>query len=167
MRLRASLLAAVLSALVSSLCSATTTITFTRDEIVEMAGLWETDSIAISGLANSQYPAYTANWQYIFPRTGISSDGDIHINMAVDSFATGSNGNNIGESPIVSEVSNGTSAQLSHLSSMSGQEAIFRGIFRFYTEHISEKHFELHPVTELDRWDGVSFVTDTDYHSNI
>jgi len=62
-------------------------------------------------LANSQYPTYTTNWQYIFPHTSISADGDIHIDMAVDSAGSGSSGNNTGESPIISEVINATSTQ--------------------------------------------------------
>jgi hypothetical protein len=39
--------------------------------------------------------------------------------------------------------------------------------FRFYTEHTGERHFELHPVTRLQLWNGSSFVADTDYHSNV
>src|SRR4051812_3495995 len=83
---------------------ASTNITFTRAEVDQMAGLWETDTIAISALANSQYPAYTTNWQYIFPHGSISADGDIHTDMAVNSSGSGSSGNNISESPIISEV---------------------------------------------------------------
>jgi len=150
-----------------SIATATTNITFTRDEVAQMAGLWETDCISISPLANSQYPVYSTNWQYIFPHTSISADGDIHTDMAVDNSGTGSNGNNTGESPIICEVINATSAQLSHLDSLTGAAAIFHGIFRFYTEHPGERHFELHPVVELDTWNGASFVADTDYHSNI
>ncbi len=150
-----------------SVATATTNITFTRDEVAQMAGLWETDCISISPLANSQYPAYSTNWQYIFPHTSISSDGDIHTDMAVDSSGTGSTGNNTGESPIICEVTNATSAQLSHLDSLTAAAAIFRGIFRFYTEHIGERHFELHPVVELDTWNGASFVANTDYHANV
>src|SRR5256885_9694946 len=124
----------------------TTNITFTRAEITQMAGLWETNCLSITPLADSQYPAYTTNWQYIFPHASISSDGDIHTDMAVDNSGTGSNGNNTGESPIICEVINATTTQLSHLDSLTGAAAIFRGIFRFYTEHPGERHFELHPV---------------------
>lgn len=152
---------------VGPLATATTTITFTRAEVVEMAGLWETDCISVSPLANSQYPAFNSNWQYIFPHTTTSADGDIHTDMAIDGAGTGSTGNNTGESPIICEVINATSNQLSYLDSLTGSEAIFRGIFRFYTEHPSERHFELHPATELDRWNGAGFSLDTDYHSNI
>ncbi len=132
-----------------------------------MAGLWETDSIALTPLANSQYPAYSSNWQFIFPHTSVSGDGDIHSDMAVDSSGTGKAGNNSGASPIVTEVINATSAQLTALNTRSGRQQIFRGIFRFYTEHASERHFELHPVTELLAYNGSSFVPDLDYHSNI
>jgi len=132
-----------------------------------MATLWETDSIAISPLATAQYPAINGTWDYIVPHTSISSDGDIHTDMAVDSSGTGSNSNNYGESPIVCEVINATSNQLNHLDGLTDQHATFRGIFRFYTEHSGERHFELHPVTQLQRWNGSSFVTDIDYRSNI
>src|SRR4051794_15802901 len=84
----------------------TTSITFTRAEVAQMALLWETDTIAVSSLANGQYPIYTTNWQYIFPHTNITSDGDVHTDMAVDSSGTGSGGNNTGASPIVSEIIN-------------------------------------------------------------
>ena len=153
--------------LTGSLASATTNVTFTRNEVAQMAGLWETDCIAISSLANSQYPAFTTNWQFIFPHTSISSDGDIHTDMAVDSLGSGSNGNNTGESPIIGEVVNATNSQLSYLDSLTGTRAIFRGIFRFYTEHPGERHFELHPAVELDTWNGASFVANQDFHSNI
>ena len=119
-----------------------TSIIFTRSEIAQMAALWETDTIAISSLANSQYPTYTTNWQYIFPHTSISADGDVHIDMAVDVAGTGSSGNNTGASPIVCEVINAVSADLSHLGSLNAAHATFRGIFRFYTEHPGERHFE-------------------------
>ena len=61
---------------------ATTTVTFTRSEIAEMAGLWETDAVQFSPLANAQYPSIgggTSVWQYTFASTGISADGDNHI----------------------------------------------------------------------------------------
>jgi hypothetical protein len=144
-----------------------TTITFTRSEVDQMAALWETDAIAISGLANSQYPTYTTNWQFIFPHTTISADGDIHVDMAVNSSGSGSSGNNFGESPIVCEVINATNTQLSHVDSLSAHQAILRGVFRFYTEHSGERHFELHPATQLQTWNGSAFVVDSDYHSNV
>src|SRR5437016_14611128 len=87
--------------------SATTTITNTRPEIAWMASLWEADSIQISPLANAQYPQFGTNyWQYIFPHSSISADGDIHTDMAVDASGTGSSGNNTGNSPIIAEVIN-------------------------------------------------------------
>src|SRR5437899_1591235 len=134
---------------------ADTVITNTRAEIAWMASLWEADSAQISPLANSQYPQFGADlWQYIFPHSSISSDGDIHIDMAVDSSGFGSTNNNIGESPVIAEVINADSAQLSHLQSLTAQQVRMRGIFRFYTEHSGtqaqggERHLELHPVTE-------------------
>jgi len=102
MKVRLSLLAVVLSCatafaveedpdiLESPAVPESTTITFTRAEVAQMAALWETDTIAISPLANSQYPTYTTNWQYIFPHTNISTDGDVHAEMAVDSAGSGS-----------------------------------------------------------------------------
>ena len=132
-----------------------------------MALLWEVDTIGISPLADAQYPTYTATWRYIFPHTSISADGDVHTDMAVDSVGSGSTGNNAGASPIVTEVINATTPQLNHLRAFSAGQATFRGIFRFYTEHAGERHFELHPVTELDTWNGTAFVQDTDYRANI
>ena len=167
MRARHCLLAAILSLATSLSAQAATNITFTRGEIAQMSGLWETDCLTISPLANSQYPVYASNWQYIFPHTSISADGDIHVDMAIDSAGSGSSGNNTGESPIICEVTNSTSAQLSYLDSLSAHPAIFRGIFRFYTEHPGERHFELHPVVELDTWNGANFVANTDYHLNV
>src|SRR5256885_11173384 len=127
----------------------TTNITFTRAEITQMAGLWETNCLSITPLANAQYPAYTANWQYIFPHTSISADGDIHTDMAVDSSGTGSNGNNTGESPIICEGINAATAQLGHLNSLTAAAANFYRIFRLYTEQPGETQFELHPVVQL------------------
>src|SRR3989442_106513 len=84
-----------LNRLMSRLCSclvllcacaaatATTTITNNRTEVAWMASLWEADSIQISPLANAQYPQFTTNWQFIFPHANISSDGDVHIDMAI------------------------------------------------------------------------------------
>ncbi len=144
-----------------------TTVTFTRSEISQMAALWETDCLALSPLANAQYPAFAGSWQFIFPHSSISSDGDVHSDMAVDSSGSGASGNNIGESPIVAEVINASSGQLNHLTPLARRQANFRGIFRFYTEHSGERHFEVHPALRLDLWDGASFVADSDYHGNI
>ncbi len=132
-----------------------------------MASLWETDTITISPLANAQYPLFTNDWQYIFPRPSISSDGDLHNEMAVDSAGNGSTNNNTGPSPIIAEVINSTSSQLSNLQTLKASRVKPRGIFRFYTEHSSERHFELHPATELYAWNGSTFVFSNDYHANI
>src|SRR3954470_3667212 len=75
---------------------ASTTITFTRAELTNMANLWETDCVSISPLANAQYPTIAGTWDFIFPHTSMSSDGDIHTDMATDSSGAGSNGNNTG-----------------------------------------------------------------------
>lgn len=147
--------------------NAETSITFTRDEVAAMGQLWETDTLAISPLANAQYPPFSGAWQFIFPRANISDDRDVHVDMALDAAGTGRTGNNTGSSPIVCELTNATSSQLGFLSSLSGQRATFRGIFRFYTEHTAERHFELHPVTELDRWNGSTFARAADYHANV
>lgn len=146
---------------------ASTSITLTRSAVDQMAGLWETDSVTISALANTQYPQFSGDWQFIFPHTNISADGDIHIDLAVDSAGTGKNGNNTGASPIIAEVTNASTTQLNHLVSLTGAQAIPHGIFRFYTEHISERHFELHPAVQLQRWNGADFVVDSDYHQNV
>ncbi len=146
---------------------AETQITFTRDEIAAMSRLWETDTLTVSPLADAQYPQFTGAWQFIFPHTNISDDRDVHIDMAIDANGTGRTGNNTGASPIVCELTNATSQQLNSLLALSGQRATFRGIFRFYTEHFFERHFELHPVTELDRWDGSMFAPSADYHANV
>jgi PKD repeat protein len=148
-----------------------TVITNTRPEIAQMAGLWEVNTIQISPLANAQYPAYgTSNWQYCFPNAGTSTDGDLHHNMAVDASGTGKNGNNIGNSPVVAEVVNATSTQVSYINSLCTAKnhlVVPRGIFRFYTEHGSEVHFELHPITEHLTYNGSAFVVDSTYRQNI
>jgi len=164
-RLRAALAGVLLAGL--QCATATTTITNTRPEIAWMASLWEADSVQISPLANAQYPQYTTNLQFIFPHNNISGDGDIHNDMGVDSSGTGSTGNNTGESPIIAEVVNATSAQLSYLQSESGHLEKTRGIFRFYTEHPGERHFELHPVTETYMNNAGTWVLDVDYRPNI
>jgi phosphatidylinositol-3-phosphatase len=133
-----------------------------------MAGQWEVDSVQISSLADAQYPQFSTNsWQFIFPHNNISSDGDIHNDMAVDASGTGSTGNNAGESPIIAEVINATSTQLTHLKTLSGHQVKSRGIFRVYTEHGGERHFEIHPVTEVFTWNGSAWVLDTDTRPNI
>ena len=165
--LRRILLGFVLAAATLASAHANTSITFTRDEVNIMANLWETDTVAVSPLANAQYPLIAGTWDFIIPHTSISTDGDIHTDMATSSSGAGSTGNNTGASPIVCEVINASSTDLSHLSGLHNLQATFRGIFRFYTEHASERHFELHPVTQLQLWNGVSFVTDSDYHGNI
>ena len=145
-----------------------TTITNTRPEVSFMAGLWEADSIQISPLADAQYPQFgTSLWQYPYVHNNISGDGDIHIDMAIDSSGTGTNGNNTGNSPIVAEVVNASTAQLNAMKLKRGGQYKTRGIFRFYTEHSAERHFELHPMTELFAWNGSSFVLSNDYRPNI
>jgi hypothetical protein len=161
------LLRIFLSLLFSATACASTSITFTRAEIDEMAHLWETNSAAISPLANTQYPQFSGDWQFIFSHTSISADGDIHIDLALDAAGTGKTGNNTGASPIIAEVINATGAQLNHVVSLTGAQAIPSGIFRFYTEHVSERHFELHPALQLQRWNGSGFVADSDYHANV
>lgn len=156
-----------LLAILAAGAQANTTVTFTRNDIAAMAMLWETDPVAISPLANAQYPAVAGTWDFIVPHSSISADGDIHIDMAIDASGTGAGSNNFGESPIVGEVINATPGQLSHVDGLTNQRAICRGIFRFYTEHVGERHFEVHPLTQIQRWNGSAFVNDTDYHPNI
>jgi hypothetical protein len=91
----------------------------------------------------------------------------MHIDMAVSSSGYGSTNNNTGNSPIIAEVVNGTSGQLSELQSLRSTQARPAGIFRFYTEHTAERHFELHPVTEIAPWNGSSFVVSKFYRTNI
>ena len=124
--MRASPLSLIASVLVLWVApaGADTTITFTRSEIDQMANLWETDCLAVSPFADTQYPTYATSWQYIFPHSSVSGDGDIHIDMAVDSSGTGKTGNNTGASPIVSEVINATPAQLTALSSRNASRAV-------------------------------------------
>ena len=161
-------LTTVLSALAAlATAQAATTITFTRAEVSSMALLWETDCAAVSPLANAQYPGYSGLWQFIFPRGPVLDDGDIHVDMALDATATGSSGNNTGASPIICEVINARAGELDHLLALRGRQAVFRGIFRFYTEHKAERHFELHPVTALQVWNGSTFADDTDYHGHV
>jgi hypothetical protein len=158
---------AVVLATALSAARASTTFTFTRAEVNTMANLWETDCVSVSPLPSAQYPTVAGTWDFIFPHSSISTDGDVHVDMAISSSGTGATSNNTGASPLICEVINATSTQLSHLTSLSNQQTSFRGIFRIYTEHASERHFELHPVTQLQRWNGASFVQDTDYLPNI
>src|ERR1017187_4321061 len=158
---------------------ADTVITNTRAEVAFMAGLWESDSIQISPLANAQYPSCTGTWQFIFPLR-VETDGDIHIRTGVTSAGACSGANNINNSPIINEVVNvnGTvNPQWTHLQGLNGRQAKPTGIFRFYTEHASdgtssgtgERHFEIHPMTQLYLWNASSnaFLLDADYHANI
>src|SRR5258708_6544907 len=81
-----SLLAAALLVTSSTpFCAASTVETNSRAEVAFMASLWETDSIAISPLANAQYPQFSSDWQYIFPHANFAADGDVHNDMAVNS----------------------------------------------------------------------------------
>jgi hypothetical protein len=146
---------------------ATTIETNSRVEVSFMASLWETDTITISPLANAQYPLFSTDWQYIFPHANFAADGDIHCDMAVNAAGFGSTNNNSGESPIIVEVVNATSSQLNNLHALNAARVRPRGIFRLYTEHTGERHFELHPATGLDVWNGSSFVFSNDYHANI
>ena len=132
-----------------------------------MASLWETDTITISPLANAQYPQFSGDWQYIFPHANFAADGDIHNDMGVNASGFGTTNNNSGESPIIAEVVNATSGQLNNLHALNAARVRPRGIFRMYTEHAGERHFELHPATGLDVWNGGSFVASNDYHANI
>src|SRR6266481_559001 len=97
---------AVFLVVLPRIAHATTIYTNSRTEIAEMAGWWEVDSVQISSLADAQYPQFTNTWEYMSPSGSTSSDGDEHINMAVDSSNTGTTGGNQGESPIVSEIIN-------------------------------------------------------------
>ena len=149
------------------LSMATTIITNTRSEIAFMAGLWEAETIQISGLANAQYPRFSNDWQYIFPSSGISADGDLHVALAVDAIGDGRTNNNTEGSPIIAEIVNVTTVQVTNLQAMKGSRANPRGIFRFYTEHLAERHFEVHPLTELYAWAGSAFVLSNSYRANI
>src|SRR5439155_22834432 len=95
----------------STVTLATTTVTNTRPEIAQMAGLWEADSVQISALANAQYPTYTTNWEYIVPHGSPAGDGDLHIDMAVDAAGNGANSNNNHNSPKIAEIGNVSSPQ--------------------------------------------------------
>jgi PKD repeat protein len=164
------LLAWVLMGVCAGVARAQTIETNTFAEINLMATMWEGNPSQITSLVNTQYPAYNGDtWQYIFPVNSIESDGDIHTDMAVNSSGSGKSGNNDDESPIICEIVNATSAQLSHVTSLSSAQALPVGIFRFWTEHQGERHFEFHPMIELLTWNASSnaFLLNTDYHGNI
>jgi hypothetical protein len=139
-----------------------------------MASLWEADTIQISPLVNAQYPIFggTNNWQFIFG-SFTAGDGDIHVPMAIAASGTGSTSNNTGFAPVNGEVINWTGAQFSNLTN--GTRAVSRGIFRWYSEHqsgsgiteVGERHYEIHPMTELLKWNGSAFVMSDDYRPNI
>ena len=148
--------------------------TNTFAEINQMATMWEGNPSQITSLVNTQYPAYNGDtWEYIFPVSRFESDGDIHIDMAVNSSGSGSTGNNEGESPIICEVVNASNAMfssdLTYLNNNNGAEALPVGIFRFWTEHQYERHFEFHPMIGLLQWNASSnaFVSVADYHNTI
>jgi PKD repeat protein len=164
------LLAWVVMGVCAGVARAQTIETNTFAEINLMATMWEGNPSQITSLVNTQYPAYNGDtWQYIFPVSSIEADGDIHIDMAVNSSGSGKSGNNDDESPIICEIVNATSAELSHVTSLSSTQALPVGIFRFWTEHQGERHFEFHPMIELLTWNASSnaFLLNTDYHGNI
>jgi PKD repeat protein len=149
-----------------------TTITNTRPEIAQMAGYWEVDSVQISPLANAQLIlnaqpscSTTGSWEYMQPSGSTASDGDEHINMALDASGTGANCDNLnnGDSEIVAEIVNASGSLLSS----GNTHAKARGIFRYYHEHASEIKYEIHPMTERDTWNGSAFVVANDYHNTI
>ncbi len=154
--------AVALLVILPRIAGATTIITNTRTEVATMGGLWEVDSVQISPLANAQYPQFTNTWEYISPSGSKAADGDEHLNMAVTISGTGTTSGNQGESPIVSEIINA-----SQLLGSTIVHAKTRGIFRYYTEHASERKFEIHPMTEVDTWTGSNFVLFADYRTNI
>src|ERR1041384_1688250 len=99
--------AVVLLTILSRSALASTVFTNTRPEIAQMASLWEADSVQISSVVTNQYPAFGTNtWEYIVPHNSSAADGDLHIDMAIDSSGTGANGNNVGNSPVVAEIVN-------------------------------------------------------------
>src|SRR5580658_7222067 len=158
--------------LCSGVVSAQTVITNTRVQVAQMAGLWEVDSLQVSPFANQQYPSVgsgTNLYQFLFPSGNINSDGDEDIETGINSGGTGKNAGNQGYSPIHTEIINITSAQVSHLNGLNTEQGRPHGIFRFYTEHLGERQFEIHPIVEVDTWNASSnaFVFDSDYHGNI
>jgi PKD repeat protein len=144
---------AVVVGVVFPLIAQATLFTNTRPEIAQMAGLWEVTTIQISPLINAQYPNIgggTSSWEYTFANTSASSDGDLHHAMAINSSGTGQTGNNVGNSPCVSEIVNSSAyiSTVTAISAANNHHFVPRGIFRVYTEHSSEIHFEVHPITE-------------------
>ncbi len=164
---------AVIVLLCCSPLARATTITNTRPEIAQMAGYWEVDSVQISPLANAQLIldaqpscSTTGSWEYMQPSGSTASDGDEHINMALDAAAlAGSNCNNLnnGDSEIVAEIINASGSLLPSGNTHSKA----RGIFRYFHEHAGEIKYEIHPMTERDTWNGSAFVFANDYHNTI
>lgn len=149
---------------------AQTVITNTFADVSRMASLWEVDAVQISSLANAQYSSVgggTSTWQFLFPSFSTAADGDIHVNMGIAASGTGSGSGNQGESAIVPEVINATGAQLTTIDSLSTSQAVVRGIFRWYSEHTGERKYEIHPATELLKWNGTAFVQIDGYRPNI
>jgi PKD repeat protein len=147
--------------------------TNTRPEVAQMAAMWEVTTIDISPLANAQYPNIgggTSLWQYAFPSSSTASDGDLHHAMAIDASGTGSTGNNIGNAPIIAEIVNCSGSQQSTVNSLvsaTNHRVVPRGIFRVYTEHANEIHYEAHPVTEELTYNGSAWVVGADMRSSI
>jgi PKD repeat protein len=165
-------MAGVAMAVCAGVTRAQTVETNTFAEVNLMATLWEVNCLQVSPLANAQYPAIgggTNLWQFLFPSGSINSDGDEDIETAINSSGTGDTGGNEGYSPIHTEIINITSAQVSHLNSLHSDQGRTHGIFRLYTEHLGERQFEIHPITEVDTWNSSSnaFIFDSDYHGNI
>src|SRR4051812_8824492 len=109
------LLVVLVLATSSAVARASTTFTFTRTEVNTIANLWETDCVSVSPLPSAQYPTVSGTWDFMVPHSSISSDADIHVDMAINSSGTGSTSNNTGASPLICEVINATQTQLSHL----------------------------------------------------
>jgi PKD repeat protein len=155
-----------------SLSAHATIWTNTRPEIAQMAGLWEVDMVQISPLINAQYPNIgggTSVWQYIFASSSASSDGDLHHAMAIDSSGTGQTGNNVGNAPGIGEIVNSSAyiSTVTALSAANNHRVVPRGIFRVYTEHANEIHYEIHPITEELTNSGGTFVVAANMRSSI
>ena len=156
----------------SSLSAHATVWTNTRPEIAQMAGLWEVDMVQISPLINAQYPSIgggTSLWQYCFASSSASSDGDLHHAMAIDSSGTGRTGNNIGNAPGIGEIVNAGAyiSTVTALSAANNHRVVPRGIFRVYTEHANEIHYEMHPITEELTNSAGAFVVAANMRSSI
>lgn len=135
--------------------NAATSFVTTRAHLTSMAGLWETtgSNATVDTLISEQYPTYltSALWQYVFRHASISSDGDLHMDLAINAAGDGSVANNIGSSPIIAEIINANSGIITQLDTddaTSANPLTVSGIFRYWTEHFSERHYELHPVTQ-------------------